>query len=146
MAGAPCDGSNAAPSKYFPTMRGARCFPVEDGANLVFEQRALLLDDDDELEPLCEVAHNDRVERPNHADFEEAEAKSGAVIGNAQIAERLQEILPSLAGCDDADPGVRPLADNAIEAVGARIGERGRQFMIVEPLLLRNRVVEGPRA
>ena len=112
---------------------------VEDGANLVFEQRALLLDDDDELEPAGEVAHDDRVERPNHADFEEPEAKSGAVVGDAEIAERLQEILPGLAGCDDADPRVRALADDAIEAVGARIGERGRQLMIVEPLLLRNR-------
>ena len=80
------------------------------------------------------------------SDFEEAEAKSGAVIGDAEIAERLQEILPGLAGCDDADPGVYALADYAIEAIGARIGERGRQLMIVEPLLLRNRVVEGPRA
>ena len=73
-------------------------FPVKDRANLVFEQRALLLDDDDELEPLGEVAHNDRVERPNHADFEEAEAKRGAVVGDAGLpsaCKRSCQALPA---------------------------------------------------
>ena len=119
---------------------------VENRANLVFEQRALLLDHHDEVEPAGEVAHDDRIERPNHADFEQAQAEGGVVVGEAEIAERLQQILPSLAGRDDADLRVRGVAEDAVQAVGARVGERGGQLMIIEPLLLRDRLVDGPRA
>ena len=64
----------------------------------------------------------------------------------AKIAERLQEILPRLAGCDHADPGAAPLGDDAVEAVGAGIGERRREFVLIEPLLLHERHVDWPRA
>ena len=103
MAGAPCAGSNVAPSKYLPTMRGAFGRAIEDRADLILEQRALLLDHHDEVEPAGEVAHDDRIERPNHADFEQAQAEGGAVVGEAESAERLQQILPGLARRDDAD-------------------------------------------
>ncbi len=82
--------------------------PVEDRADLVLEQRAFLLDHDDEIEPLGEIAHGDRIERPHHADLEEAQAERRAVVAEAQVAERLQEILPRLAGRDDADRASAP--------------------------------------
>ena len=112
-----------APSKYLPTMRGAFAPAIEDRADLILEQRALLLDDDDEIEPLREIAHDDRVERPHHADLEQAEAGSG----------RRRRDCRAPAG-DPARP-CRPrrrrraassVADDAVEAVGARVGERRR--------------------
>ena len=93
-----------------------------------------------------ELPHDHRIERPHHADFEQPEAERGAVVGEAEIAERLQQVLPGLAGRDDADPRLRNVADDPIEAVGAGIGECGRQLVIVEPLLLGDRRVDRPRA
>ena len=119
---------------------------IEDGADLILEQRALLLDHDNEIEAAGEVAHDHRIERPHHADFEQAQAKRGAVVGEAEIAERLQQVLPGLAGRDHADPRALAVADDAVEAVGARIGERGRKLVLVEPLLLGDRRVDRARA
>ena len=80
---------------------------IENGADLILEQRALLLDHDDEIETAGEVAHDHGIERPHHADFEETQPKRGAVVVEAEIAERLQEILPRLARRDHADPRAR---------------------------------------
>ncbi len=142
MAGAPCAGSKVGPSKYLPTMRGAFAAPIEDRADLILEQRALLLDHDDEIESAGEIAHGDRVERPDHADFEQAQAERRAVVVEAEIAERLQEILPRLAGRDDADARVRAVADHAVEFIRAGVGERRRELVVVEPLLLHERHVD----
>ena len=118
---------------------------IENGADLILEQRALLLDHNDEIEAVGELAHDHRIERPHHADFEETQAERGAVVGEAEIAERLQEVLPGLACGDHADPRVLALADDAVEAVGARVSERGRKLMLVEPLFLRDRRVDRAR-
>ena len=119
---------------------------VEDRAHLIFDQRPLLLDDDDEVEALGEVAHDDGIERPYHADLEQAQAERSAIVGEAEVAERLQQILPGFARRDHADPCAGAVADDAVEAIGARIGERRRQLVIVEPLLLRDRRVDRSRA
>ena len=87
---------------------------IENGADLILEQRALLLDHNDEIEAVGEVAHNHRIERPDHADFEQTEAERGAVVGKAEIAERLQKVLPGLAGRDHADPRLFAVADDAV--------------------------------
>ena len=115
---------------------------VEDRADLIFEQRTLLFDDDDEIESAGEVAHRDGVERPYHPDLEEAQAERGALVGKAEIAERLQNILPRLAGGDDADAGVRTVDGDAVQLIGAGVGERGRELVVVEPLLLHERHVD----
>ena len=119
---------------------------IEGRAHLILDERALLLDDDDEVQTVGEVAHDHRIERPHHADLEQADAERSAIVGEAEIAERLQQILPGLAGRDDADPRLRAVADDAVQAIGARIGERGRELMIVEPLLLGDRRVDRPCA
>ena len=66
--------------------------------------------------PLGEVAHDDRIERPDHADLEETQAERRAVVA-AEIAERLQQVLPGLAGRDHADPGRLAVVDDAVEAL-----------------------------
>src|SRR6202020_3480310 len=100
---------------------------------------------DDEIEAACEIAHDHGIERPHHADFEETQPKRGAVVVEAEIAERLQEILPRLPRGDHADPRARAVADDAVEAVGARIGERSGKLVLVEPLFLSHRRVERAR-
>ena len=118
---------------------------IENGADLILEQRPLLLDHDDEIEAAGEVAHDHGIERPHHADFEQTQAKRGAVVGEAEIAQRLQEILPGLSRSDHADPRALAVADDAVEAVGARIGERGGELMLVEPLFLSDRRIDRAR-
>ena len=104
----------------------ARWVAIEDTANLILEQRALLLNHNDEIEAAGEVAHDRRIERPHHADFEQTQAKRGP-SSKAEIPKRLQQVLPRLAGRDDADPRCFALANDAVEAVGAR-EKRRRQL------------------
>ena len=56
---------------------------------MILEQWAFLLDHDDEIEAACEVAHDYGIEGPHHADFEQTQAKRGAVVVEAEITERL---------------------------------------------------------
>ena len=119
---------------------------IEDGADLIFDQRPLFLDDDDEVEAGGEVAHDDGVERPDHADLEQAQAQRLAGLNEAEIAERLQEVLPGLARRDDPDAGVLAAAQDAVQPVGAGEGERGGKLVMVEPLFLRQRQVDRPGA
>ncbi len=118
---------------------------IEYGANLILEQRAFLLDHNDEIEAAGEIAHDHRIKRPHHADFEQTQAKRGAVVVEAEIAERLQQVLPGLAGGDHADPCALAVANDAVEAVGARVGERSGKLVLVEPLFLRDRRIKGAR-
>ena len=81
---------------------------------------------------------------PHQADFEETQAERGAVVA-AEIAERLQQVLPGLAGRHHADPRTLGVVNNSVEAVGARIGECSGPLVLVEPLLLRDGRVKGAR-
>ena len=73
------------------------------------------------------------------------DAKRRAVVGEAEIAERLQEVLPGLAGGDHADPRLLAVADDSVEAVGARVSERGRKLVMVKPLFLGDRRINRAR-
>ena len=78
-------------------------------AHLHFDQRALLLDHDDELEPLGEVAQLRTRDRPRAADLEQPDAEVVALhLVDAELIERLAHVEVALADRDDADPGVRP--------------------------------------
>src|SRR6202522_4230603 len=90
------------------------CVAIEDRANLILEQRALFLNHNDEIEAFREIAHDLRIERPDHADFEQTQPKRGAVVGKAEVAKRLQKVLPRLAGRDDTDPRLFALANDAV--------------------------------
>ena len=103
---------------------------IEDRTDLILQQRALLLDDDDEVEPLGECAHDDRIERPDHADLEKSQAERPS-SSSAKIAQRLQEILPRLAGSHDADARAGRIADDPVELVRARVGECSGELVFV---------------
>ena len=118
---------------------------IKNGADLIFEQRALLLDHHNEIEAVREFAHDHRIERPHHADFEQTQAERRAVVGEAEIAKRLQEVLPGLAGGDHTDPRLLAVADDLVEAVGARVSERGRELVVVKPLFLSDGRIDGAR-
>ncbi len=103
---------------------------------LVLDQRPLLLDDQDLLEPFGKVADAVALQRPGHADLVKAEADLGGVaLVDAEIVERLADIEIGLAAGDDAEAPLRAVDDDAVEAVGARIGERGIELVAVQPEL-----------
>ena len=76
--------------------------------DLRLDQRALLLDDEDQLEPFGETAHALLVERPRHRDLVDPEADLvGAGLVDAERVEGGAGVEVALARRDDADPGVR---------------------------------------
>jgi len=71
---------------------------VELFLELVFDELAFLLDDEDLFEPFGETAHPFGFERPDHADLVDAQADlRGERLVDAQIVERLAHVQISLA-------------------------------------------------
>ena len=71
---------------------------VELLLQLVFDDLALLLDDEDLVEAFGELAHAFGLERPRHRDLEDADADLGGVgFGDAEVVERLAHVEIALA-------------------------------------------------
>ena len=116
---------------------------VELLLDLRLDQRALLLDDQDQIEPFGELRHALRLERPGHADLVEAQAQLvGLHLVDAELVERRAHVEIALAAGDDADLRVRPAAgDDAIELVGAGEGQDGGALVVVQARFLVERLV-----
>ena len=72
-------------------------------------QRALLLDHDDELEPVGEFLEVVAADRPRAADLVEPDAEIVAPdLVDAELVERLAHVEIALADRDDADLGTAP--------------------------------------
>ena len=115
-------------------------------AHLHFEQRALLLDDDDEIEAVGEFLQLALAERPGAAHLEEPDAELVAFdLVDAELVERLADVEIALAGGDDADLRIAAArGDGAVELVGAHEGEHGVALVIVQARFLRqDRIVEA---
>ena len=115
-------------------------------AHLHLDERALLLDDDDEIEPGGKFGELAPAERPGAADLVEADAEivAGDLV-DAEFVERLAHVEIALAGGDDADLRIAPArGDRAVELVGAHEGEHGVALEIVQARFLRqDRVAEA---
>ena len=119
--------------------------PVEHRAQLVFEQRALFLDHQHLRQAGGKLARNARLERPDHADLQGADAELiEARRIEPECHEGLLKILPGFAGCHHADPGALPGTADEIEPIGPRIGHRAMQFVVIEAVFLGQRRVIGP--
>src|SRR5690606_35861128 len=82
---------------------------VEFLAHLHFDERAFLLDHDDEIEPLRKLLQFGLRERPGAADLVQADAEFVAThFIDAQFVERLADVEIALAGRDDADLRIAP--------------------------------------
>ncbi len=77
---------------------------VELLLDLRLDQRALLLDHQDEVEPLRELQDALRLQRPGHADLVEADAELvGLHLVDAELVHRLAHVEIALAAGDDAE-------------------------------------------
>ena len=115
-------------------------------AHLHFEQRALLLDDDDEIEAVGEFGEFAPAERPGAADLVKPDAELVAFdFVDAEFVEGLADVEIALAGGDDADLRVAPArGDDAVELVGAHESEHGVALVVVQAGFLRqDRIVEA---
>ena len=110
---------------------------IEPVLELELDQAALLLDDQQLLEPARKTERAFGLERPAQAHLVEREAEiRRAPLVEPEQVERLAHIEIGLAGGDDADAPARAVEHHAVEAIGARERQRGRQLVIVQPPLL----------
>ncbi len=105
--------------------------------DLALDDAALFLDDDDFLEALGEAPNRLGLERPGEADLEQLDADVGGTRPiDAEILERLQHVEMGFTRRHQPKPRVAAIDDRAIERVGPRERERGRQLVALQPELL----------
>src|SRR6185295_19900468 len=115
----------------------ARLPVVELLLELALDDAALLLDDDDLLEPVGETADRLGLERPAHPDLEQLDADlRRALLIDAEVVEGLERIEMSLAGRHDAETRRAALDHRAVEIVRPHERERRAQLVPLEAVLL----------
>jgi len=119
--------------------------PVEQFLlDLVLDDLAPFLDDEDLLEPDRELPDTFRLQRPRHADLVKPQTNlRGDFRRDAEFAQRLADVLIALAGRHDAEPGVRRIHGDAVDLVGAGKCDRGKTLVVLQAQVLLVAVV-GP--
>ena len=111
---------------------------VEHLLQLVFDDRALLLDDQDLVESGGEAAHPGGLERPRHADLVDAQAqRRGSSFVDPQVVQRLAQVQPGLAARDQAQARLRAVEEQPVQAIGTRIRRGGVDLVRLHPVFLR---------
>src|SRR5690606_5373104 len=118
---------------------------VELFAHLRLDERALFFHHDDEIEAFGEPVDDRRIERPHHADLEQADTQlRGSNLVDAEIVQRLADVEIALACRYDADLGTASAGqDDAVDSVGAGECGRGEPLVPVQPHFLLMPVVIG---
>src|SRR5262249_42663203 len=105
---------------------------IEDVADEELAERALLLDDQELLEPAGELAHRAGLHREQHLDLHEPDAVlAERRIVQAELGEGLAQVVVRLARGRDAEPRVRRRQDDAVE-----LGCRGDGLRRLKPSAL----------
>ena len=104
---------------------------------LVLDQLALLLDDEDLFEPLGELTHAFSVERPVHADLVDPQADlSRELPVNAEGVQSLPHVEVRLPRRDDPKARLRTVHDKLVELVEPRVRHGGVDFVPLQPEFL----------
>ena len=103
-------------------------------AHLHFDERALLLDHDDEIEAVGELLELALAQRPRARDLVEPDAEIVAAnLVDAELVEGLAHVEIALADGDDADLRIAAArGDVAVEIVGAHEREHGIALVVVQ--------------
>ena len=112
-------GEQDVASRIALTVYGRRRRPaVEDLLDGRLHERALLLDHDQLVEAVGELADDLGFGRPDHAELQQPDpaAAQGSFV-QAEHGQRLAHVEVGLAGRDDADPVARRAAHDPVEAV-----------------------------
>ena len=125
--------SGRSSSSYLPTMRGRSGAPYSTSLANSSRNRALLLDDQDLLEPAAELADDARLHRREHPHLEDADAVAAERrLVEAQLVQGLAHVVVGLARGEDAEPGVRRRHRDAVELVLPRVAARQLEPRVVE--------------
>ena len=114
----------------------------QDFLELDLDDRALLLDHHDQVEPVGEFAQPLRLQRPDHADLVGGDAETLHVLpADAEHLQRMDHVEPAFPGRDNADARARRAMHPAVEIVRPRERLGGEALVIVQPRLLELRGV-----
>jgi len=106
---------------------------IGDFLDLRLEEGALVLDDEQPLQPTGEIRQADGLQRPGHRHLVDGKADvAGALLGEADQLERLAQVAIGLAGGDDADARPAGAEGDPVEPVGPHIGARRRNADIAQ--------------
>src|SRR6266567_2153718 len=112
---------------------------VQDGAQLRFDERPLLLDDDDLADGGGELADRVLGQRVGHAELQDPDSGAGEVgETEPEVGEGLDHVEVRLAGADHTQPRPGPGARHAIEPIVPRVGPGG-----AEPTVQHQRLLVG---
>src|SRR5271155_3740336 len=110
---------------------------VELLLELILDNGAFFLDDEDFLEPLGKMPDALALQRPGHRNLVEAEADlCGMRVVNPEIVERLAHVEVGFAGSDDAEPRPGTVDDDAVQPIGAREGQCRVKLVFMKPEFL----------
>src|SRR5207302_8102764 len=99
--------------------------------DLIFDDLAPLLDDEDLLEPDRKLPHPFGLQRPGHADLVKPKSDLGCDLRrDAEFTQRLADILIALARRHDAITRVWRIHGDAVDLVGAGKGNGGIAFIV----------------
>ena len=116
--------------------RGRAAGLVEDGPDLLLDERALLLDDQDLVARVGQRRHRRRDDRRGQGQLEDADADGGEVVGaDAARLEGAEHVAVGAPGAHDAEAGAALGAERPVEAPGLDPRLGGPQAA-VEPQLL----------
>ena len=115
---------------------------IEFFLDLVFDQLALFLDHENLFQPIGEAPRALRLERPGHRHLVHAQADLARHTSvDAQVGERLHGVAERFSGGDDSQARARRIPHDAIQAVGAHVGERGVHLVVEQArFLLEDRI------
>ncbi len=107
-------------------------------ADLHFDERALLLDHDDEIEPPRELYQFPLRERPRAGDLVEAKPHvAGLDLVEPELVQGLADVEIGLADRDHAHLGLAAAGeDDAVEVVGPHEGQHGVALEVLKARLL----------
>ena len=112
--------------------------PVEQLAlDLVLDDLASFLDDENLFEADGEFPDALRLQRPWHSDLQKPQTNlCGDLLGNAQFTQRLTDVLVAFSRRHDAEPRVRGIHGHAIDVVGARERDGGKTLVVLQAQVL----------
>ena len=106
-----------------PHDRRRRSRLVQDAAQLPFDERPLLFDNDQLVDGGSELEHCPLDQRVGHREFQNPHSDSREVIDRqAKVGERLYDVVVGLAGAHDAQSRTRCGTEHAIVLSARRRG------------------------
>src|SRR5205085_9520863 len=115
---------------------------VELLLELILDNGAFFLDDEDFLETLGKMPDALAFERPGHRNLVQAETDlRGMRIVNPEVIERLADVKVGFPGSDDPETRPGTVDDDAVQPIGARKSQCRIELVLMQPEFLIERLI-----